>query len=157
MDEIDCFRVALKNYVPDRGGQSNLSLDAHISEGYISQIINGKRNNPSRRTMIKIAGALKTTYQDMIALGEKLRTGQGEMKTAPIDAHDNESLLSHTVKMQDIRIAELQKSVDSLNERLQKLTDDMGQEFREIKRLMIETARSGDYHRLDPTRPYTRN
>jgi hypothetical protein len=30
MDEIDCFRIALKHYMADRGAQSNLALDAKI-------------------------------------------------------------------------------------------------------------------------------
>jgi len=62
MDEIDYFRLALKHYLKERGAQSNLSLDAHISEGYISQIVNKKRGNPSRRTMIKIAARLWTSF-----------------------------------------------------------------------------------------------
>jgi hypothetical protein len=36
MDEIDYFRVALKDYMKERGAQSNLSLDAHISKGAIN-------------------------------------------------------------------------------------------------------------------------
>ena len=55
MDEIDCSRIALKHYMADRGAQSNLALDAKISEGYISQLINKRRINPSRRTMTRIA------------------------------------------------------------------------------------------------------
>lgn len=74
--------------------------------------------------------------------------------SAPAPTND---LLTHTVKMQDIRIAELQKTVNELQAALQKLTDDTGHEIGEIKNRMIDTASSGDYHRLDPTRPFTRN
>jgi hypothetical protein len=84
---------------------------------------------------------------------EWLRTGQGEIKVAGADCAVND-LLSHTVKMQDIRLAALQDTVNKLQAALQKLTDDTGHEIGEIKNRMIDTASSGDYHRLDPTRPF---
>jgi transcriptional regulator with XRE-family HTH domain len=149
MDEIDYFRIALKHLVKERGGQSNVALDSGLSEGYISQIVNGKRKNPSRRTLTNLSAALKTAYHDMIALGKDI-AGHGNPK-APTPPDD---LLSHTVKMQDIRLAALQDTVNKLQAALQKLTDDTGHEIGEIKNRMIDTASSGDYHRLDPTRPF---
>ena len=55
-----------------------MALDSHLSEGYISQLVNGRRINPSRRTLTKIAVALNSTYQDMIVLGENILAGQGD-------------------------------------------------------------------------------
>jgi transcriptional regulator with XRE-family HTH domain len=101
MDEIDYFRIALKYYVQERGGQSNLSLDAHISEGYVSQIVSGKRVNPSRRTLTKIALALKTTYKDMITLGESLAAEQGNVKAAYANSEDVIFLKKYIAVLED--------------------------------------------------------
>lgn len=140
MDEIECFRAALKYLLKDRGAQSNLALDAHISEGYVSQLISGKRVNPSRRTLMKIAFALKTTYQEMITLGERLCTVQTTPFT-PLPTRKTD-----TVTLRDIL---------KLREDINDLTKDFGKEIGDLKRDCIdilqrlnEAAETGDIKRL---------
>jgi transcriptional regulator with XRE-family HTH domain len=87
MDEVDYFLAALRKRVrkDDRGAQSNLAADAHLSEGYVSQLINEKRNCPSHKAMVKIAEALKTNFRAMVDEGMGLSpadTSPAEPKAA---------------------------------------------------------------------------
>jgi len=67
------FQKAL-NYLlrqKGRGAQTAVALEAGISQSYLNQIKKGSRTG-SVRTLHAIAGALGTSYEDMLRLGESL-------------------------------------------------------------------------------------
>jgi transcriptional regulator with XRE-family HTH domain len=71
MEEIDRFRIGLKAILDERGRGSatNLAADSGVSMAYISQIINGKRKDPSRKAVKKICDALGMAIEVVIAKG----------------------------------------------------------------------------------------
>lgn len=44
---------------------STVSFDAHLNPSYVGNIINGKKNNPSRDALISIAFALGATVEEL--------------------------------------------------------------------------------------------
>ena len=72
MDRIKYFQIALKERFKEKGTQSNLAIDTKISDTYLSQLANFKRANPSRKKIIQICDALKTTYEDMVNEGKRI-------------------------------------------------------------------------------------
>jgi len=107
MDEIYYFRLALKNALKERGSQSNLAYDAGISEGYVSQLLSGKRINPSRRTLSNIAQALKKSYREMIDEGRAIA------KEEPFHSIPASPRQENVVPMHEL-LEELKKQIDML-------------------------------------------
>ena len=44
---------------------SNVSFEAHLHESYVGNIINGKKNNPSRNALICICFAMGATVEEL--------------------------------------------------------------------------------------------
>jgi phage repressor protein C with HTH and peptisase S24 domain len=76
-DELDYFRAALRYAVEKKGWGSRmeLAINAGLSEGYISQIINDKRN-PSFDVQRRIAKTFDFSYLDFLVLGKKILVGE---------------------------------------------------------------------------------
>jgi len=111
MDDIEAFQIALMELAKERGTQSIIALDSHLSEGYISQIIGGKRVNPSPRALKKIAGALGKTVREMIDIGIGISEGKAPMKTAPTEPS----------WMSEALVKSLQSNIDALTDRVNAL------------------------------------
>lgn len=115
----------------------------------------------SRRLLAKRVGVSLGTVQNILLGDTEIKNSTlakfsayfrrpiGQVTPAPPPPDD---LLSHNVKMQDLRIAQLQAIVDGLNQKIA----DLGSEIGRIKDRMMDTASSGDINRLSPIRP-TRN
>jgi len=140
MKEDEYFRTALIGILAEkgRGGQNTLSIDAGLSDAYISQIINGKRH-ATQKTQVRIAEALGMDYVDFLALGKALTKGEAEVKKDD-DDYFKQNLLKHLDA-----IIELQRAFNKMNERM----DAMGHEIGEIKNRLLDAATTGDIKKLD--------
>lgn len=67
------FQKALRYLLQQkgRGAQTEVAIEAGISQSYLNQIKAGSRTG-SVRTLHAIAGALGTSYEDMLRLGESM-------------------------------------------------------------------------------------
>jgi len=72
----DCFSIALAHYLEKsgRGSETALAIDSGVAQPTISRIKLG-RSYGLRANCNKIAAALNTTYEDMIALGRRIYDG----------------------------------------------------------------------------------
>lgn len=86
-DENIHFSAALKDLIGqhERGFQKSLAIDTHITDGYLSQLKNGKRQ-ASAKTQIKIAKALGYKHIEFLSLGRDLLTSQGKRYPQAIPA-----------------------------------------------------------------------
>jgi transcriptional regulator with XRE-family HTH domain len=109
MKEDEYFRTALLGILAEkgRGAQNTLSIDAGLSDAYVSQIINGKRH-ATQKTQVRIAEALGMDYVDFLALGKKLTTGDAGMK------NDDEDYIKQTVLKHLDAIIELQRALNKM-------------------------------------------
>ena len=89
-----------------------------------------------------------------------LLTGQGTMKTAsivkPTGMEPYDMLLKALMDRIDAQgksLKEMQETISDLNLKLTDITAALGQEIGEIKNKMIDAARTGNIHHLDPDRP----
>lgn len=82
-EELRFFYAVLDRLIQETGwgGQVALSIGAHLSEGYLSQVINRKRR-PSFDAQVKIANALGYQYIDFLLLGEKLLRSENPLTPA---------------------------------------------------------------------------
>jgi phage repressor protein C with HTH and peptisase S24 domain len=73
------FRKALKSLLDQkgRGSQTEIAIDAGISQSYLNQIKAGTRIG-SVKTLHAIAGALGTTYEEMLKLGRSIALAEKE-------------------------------------------------------------------------------
>jgi transcriptional regulator with XRE-family HTH domain len=87
MIEKEYFQNALIHIVSQRGRgtQNSLSIDTHLSDAYISQIIKKKRF-PSPGVQIRIANALGMDYLDFLAMGKKLAGGRTDIALRDVAA-----------------------------------------------------------------------
>jgi len=76
MNPKEMYRTALQYYMKKQGwgGEYITALKANVSQPTLNRIKLGKRTG-KHDTLVKIAQALDTTYEDMLALGRYLMTG----------------------------------------------------------------------------------
>jgi transcriptional regulator with XRE-family HTH domain len=74
MDTKEAFLTALKHKAKEggRGFQQSLSIESGLKDPYISNLVTGKKSNPSRGAMDRIAEALGITTEEMVSLGRSL-------------------------------------------------------------------------------------
>lgn len=80
------FRKALKNLLDQkgRGSQTEIAIDAGISQSYLNQIKAGARVG-SVKTLHAIAGALGTTYVEMLKLGQSIDLAEKDPNKKPLN------------------------------------------------------------------------
>jgi len=78
------FRKALAYLLgrKGRGAQTEIAIEAGISQSYLNQIKAGTRTG-SVKTLHSIAKALETTYEDMLRLGEGIAQSDQKPGTSP--------------------------------------------------------------------------
>lgn len=106
-----CFIKALQTYV-DREGhgvQNILALEARISEGYMSQIMNRKRRAPFN-TQVNLAAAAGYPYVEFLLSGQRFLTSRDKDLDFIDDGDINH--IMHTVRPY---FRELQKIKEILN------------------------------------------
>ncbi len=81
MNPKEMYKTALRHYMQKEGwgGEYVTALKANISQPTLNRIKLGKRTG-KHDTLVKIATALDTTYEDMLALGRYLMSGQNKKK-----------------------------------------------------------------------------
>ncbi|MBW1649908.1 MAG: helix-turn-helix transcriptional regulator [Deltaproteobacteria bacterium] len=77
----EMYKTALQYYMEKQGwgGEYTTALKANVSQPTLNRIKLGKRSG-KHETLAKIASALDTTYEDMLALGRYLMSGEKREK-----------------------------------------------------------------------------